>query len=124
VRGTIPRDFKPFRFAVGAEEMSRAGRELANPLTATPENLARGGQVYSNHCAVCHGENGAGDGPVIPKYPNPPSYRTEQSKALPDGSMFHVITLGRNNMPAHAAQVSPDDRWRVILHIRRLQGTE
>jgi hypothetical protein len=37
--------------------------------------------------------------------------------------MFHVITLGRNNMPAHAGQVSVDDRWKVILHIRKLQGS-
>jgi hypothetical protein len=36
--------------------------------------------------------------------------------------MFHVITMGRNNMPSHAAQVAHDDRWKVILHVRKLQG--
>jgi hypothetical protein len=36
--------------------------------------------------------------------------------------MFHVITMGRNNMPSHAAQVSADDRWKAILYIRKLQG--
>jgi mono/diheme cytochrome c family protein len=122
VAGTIPRGYQPFHYGPKPEEAARAGRELKNPLELTEENLARGRQVYSNYCAVCHGATGAGDGPLIPKYPNPPSYKTEQSKALPDGAMFHVITMGRKNMPSHAAQVSPEDRWKAILYIRKLQG--
>jgi cytochrome c5 len=122
VPGTIPRGFQPFHYGPTAEEAARAGRELKNPVAPTPEHLARGQQVYANYCAVCHGATGGGDGPLIPKYPNPPSYKTDQSKALPDGAMFHVITLGRKNMPSHAAQVSADDRWKVILYIRKLQG--
>ena len=120
--GTIPRGFKPFHYGPGPQEAERAGRELVNPFEPSAENLARGASVYANSCAVCHGATGAGDGPVIPKYPNPPSYQTEQSKRTPDGAFFHVVTLGRNNMPPHAAQVGWDDRWKVILHIRKLQG--
>jgi len=30
--------------------------------------------------------------------------------------------MGRKNMPSHAAQVSPEDRWKAILYIRQLQG--
>lgn len=122
VAGTIPRGFQPFHYGADATEADRAGRDLKNPFEPTTENLARGQYVFTNHCAVCHGAGGAGDGPIIPKYPNPPAYQTEKSKALPDGNLFHVITLGRNNMPAHAAQVSADDRWKVILYIRKLQG--
>lgn len=122
VAGTIPRGYRPFHYGPGQEEAERAGRELTNPFGPTPENLARGQQVYTNYCMVCHGATGAGDGPVIPKYPNPPAYTTEKSKSLPDGTMFQVITLGRNNMPSHAAQVSAEDRWKAILYIRKLQG--
>jgi mono/diheme cytochrome c family protein len=122
VPGTIPRGFSPFHYGPGQEEAARAGRELKNPFQPTEENLARGQQVYSNYCAVCHGATGNGDGPIIPKYPNPPSYKTDQSKARADGELFHVITMGRVNMPSHAAQVSADDRWKVILYIRKLQG--
>lgn len=122
VPGTIPRGFKPFRYGPEPSESDRAGRELKNPFSAAPENLARGQYIFSNYCAVCHGATGAGDGPIIPKYPNPPSYLTERSKSLPDGTLFHIITLGRGHMPPHAAQVSTDDRWKVILYIRHLQG--
>lgn len=122
VAGTIPRGFQSFHYGPEPSEAERAGRELKNPFEPTTENLARGQYVFTNYCAVCHGVTGAGDGPMIPKYPNPPSYQTEKSKALPDGNMFHVITLGRNNMPSHGGQVSADDRWKAILYIRKLQG--
>ncbi|HYW73850.1 MAG TPA: cytochrome c [Pyrinomonadaceae bacterium] len=122
VAGTAPRGFHPFHYGPQPAEAERAGRELKNPFQPTPENLARGQQIFANYCQVCHGATGAGDGPLIPKYPNPPAYQTDASKALPDGNLFHVITMGRNNMPSHAAQVAADDRWKVILYIRKLQG--
>ena len=122
VAGTIPRGYQPLHYGPGPEEAIRAGVELRNPFQPTEENVARAEQVFNNYCAVCHGATGGGDGPLIPKYPNPPAYATDKSKALADGNMFHVITLGRNNMPSHAAQVSVDDRWKVILYIRELQG--
>src|SRR6266542_3038136 len=114
--GAVPRGFQPFHYGADQAEADRAGRELKNPFPATPENLARGQYIFSNYCGICHGASGGGDGPIIPKYPNPPSYQTEKSKALPDGTLFHVITMGRNNMPSHAAQVAVDDRWKVILY--------
>ena len=122
VAGTVPRGFQPFHYGPEPAEAERAGRDLKNPFQPTAENLARGQYIFSNYCVACHGVTGAGDGPIIPKYPNPPSYKTEASKRLPDGNMFHVITMGRNNMPSHAAQVSADDRWKAILYIRKLQG--
>ena len=122
VAGTIPRGFQPFHYGPEPAEAERAGRELKSPFAATAENVARGQYIFTNYCAVCHGATGAGDGPLIPKYPNPPSYQTEKSKALADGNLFHVITMGRNNMPSHAAQVPVEDRWKVILYIRKLQG--
>ena len=122
VTGTVPRGSLPFHYGPGPAEAERAGRELQNPFAATAENLERGQYIYGNFCQVCHGATGGGDGPIIPKYPNPPSYHIERSKALPDGNMFHVVTMGRNNMPSHGAQVSAEDRWKVILYIRKLQG--
>jgi hypothetical protein len=37
---------------------------LANPRTRTAESLNRGQWVFQTYCQVCHGERGAGDGPV------------------------------------------------------------
>jgi mono/diheme cytochrome c family protein len=122
VDGTLARGQQAFHYGASEAENLRAGVELKNPFAPTPENLARGHYIFSNYCAVCHGAGGGGDGAIIPKYPNPPSYKTVTSRNLPDGAMFHVITLGRKDMPSHAAQVAVADRWKVILYIRTLQN--
>jgi mono/diheme cytochrome c family protein len=119
---TIPRGFQPFHYDTTAVSLARAGRELHNPFEPNEQTLARGKAVYETFCQVCHGATGAGDGPLIPKYPNPPAFRTQQAMDRQDGELFHIITLGRNNMPANAPQVAADDRWRVVLYIRQLQN--
>lgn len=122
--GTVPVGRLPFAYGTGPEEAARAGRELANPLPATEANLARGKAVYETICVVCHGPKGEGDGSVIGagRFPNPPSLLGARAKGMPDGQMVHVVSRGQGIMPSHAAQVLPDDRWRVVMHIRGLQG--
>ncbi|HNA07430.1 MAG TPA: cytochrome c, partial [Leptospiraceae bacterium] len=36
----------------------------------------------------------------------------------------HIITMGRGLMASYAAQIEPDDRWKIILYIRKLQEAE
>ncbi|HYX25861.1 MAG TPA: cytochrome c [Thermoanaerobaculia bacterium] len=112
----------PFHYAATAEDAVRAGRELRNPFPPSPAVLARGQTVYQTFCAVCHGERGAGDGPLIPKFPNPPSYTSARLLAMPDGQIFHVITRGSGMMPSYAGQVAPDDRWKAVAWVRALQA--
>lgn len=121
--GTIPVGFQPFPYAATKEEAERAGREVSNPLQPTPENIARGKAKWSTTCIVCHGPNGDGDGPIIGRFPNPPSLKAEHALKLPDGQIFHVITRGQGIMPSHAIQVLPEDRWKVILYLRTLQAS-
>jgi hypothetical protein len=49
--------------------------------------------------------------------------REGKSKDMKDGQLFHILTYGQGNMPSYAAQLSQDDRWRVIVHVRSLQGS-
>jgi mono/diheme cytochrome c family protein len=111
----------PFHYAATPEDAARAGRELHSPFPPSPAVLARGQVVYQTFCAVCHGARGAGDGPLIPKFPNPPSYTSARLLAMPDGQIFHVITRGSGLMPAYAGQIAPDDRWKAIAWVRTLQ---
>jgi mono/diheme cytochrome c family protein len=120
--GTVPRDALLLDYGPTPEEAARAGRELVDPEPASPEALERGAQVFANVCATCHGIGGLGDGAVTKRgVPPPPSFLRPESKALGDGEMFHAVTFGRKNMPALAAQVTPEDRWRAIRHVRTLQ---
>jgi len=122
VPGTVARGHLPFHYAATPEDAERAGRELADPFAPTPAVLARGRAVYETFCLVCHGPRGLGDGPIIPKFPNPPSYRSERVRAFPAGRIYHVITLGTGLMPSYAAQIAPEDRWRLVRYVQTLQG--
>jgi mono/diheme cytochrome c family protein len=112
----------PFHYAATPEDALRAGRELRNPLPASQAVLARGRVVYQTFCAVCHGVRGAGDGPLIPKFPNPPTYTSGHLLDMPDGQIFHVITRGSGMMPAYGGQIAPEDRWKAVHWLRTLQG--
>lgn len=121
--GTIARGRAPLHFVKTPEDAERAGRELASPLTAADAGaLRRGAAVYANYCAVCHGAGGQGDGPVTQRgVPPPPSLTAANAMGLPPGRMFHIITVGQGNMPAHAGQILETDRWAAVLHVLNLQ---
>jgi mono/diheme cytochrome c family protein len=113
----------PFRYAATSADAERAGRELSNPVPPTAAALARGRHVYETFCIVCHGVQGAGDGPVIAKkFPPPPSYTSARLLTMPDGQIFHVITRGTEVMPSYGGQIAPGDRWNVIHYVRQLQA--
>ena len=120
-KGSIPRGYKPFLYGNTVLEAERAGRELINPQENNPKNLARGKQLFTNTCFVCHGEKGKGDGPLIPKFPNPPSYSSKKVSQYPAGRLYHVIMYGFGNMPSHSLQLNEEDRWNVVLYVQELQ---
>ncbi|MCS7188673.1 MAG: cytochrome c [Bacteroidia bacterium] len=125
VQGTVARKkisyFYPFpNTNEGYEE---AGKKLTNPLPKTPENVAEGKRLYELYCIHCHGEKGDGQGSIVQagKFPPPPSYYGVQLRDLPEGKMFHSITYGKNLMGSHASQLSPEERWKVIMYVQELR---
>ncbi len=127
VPGTVPRDVTPFNYTIDTESRILAGKELINPEPPEAEALLRGKMVYSTFCSGCHGDKGAGDGPLFTGglYPLKPRTLTGNvAENLKDGEIFHSITLGFGSMGAHGSQVRTEDRWKVVLHIRKLQADE
>ena len=124
VPGTIPRGFLPLHYEATQQDAERAGEELQNPYSMQDTDaLERGERVYRNFCLPCHGPIGRGDGPVILRgYPAPPPLISNRAIRMKDGQIFHIITYGQRNMSPHATQISPEDRWKAILHIRTLQA--
>lgn len=120
--GTVAVDDDPYPYA--QNEADRAGAELVNPLTPTPEVLAHGKFVFDNICITCHGPRGAGDGNVTALFPKPPSLMTQKVRDWPDGQLFHRPMRGQGSMPSHARQVDARDIWSVILYIRQMQSVE
>jgi mono/diheme cytochrome c family protein len=108
---------------MGEPEAVRAGAELRNPYTANQKTLEEGKALFQTYCQVCHGPQGKGDGPIASKIPPPPSYLSERLMGFPSGRIFHVITMGTGKMPAYAAQLNADERWKIVAYVHTsLQG--
>ncbi len=117
VAGTIPRGYHPFHYGPGEQEADRAGLELKDPYQPTARTLDEGKALFETYCAVCHGPQGKGDGPISSKIPPPPSYHSDRLMQFAPGHIFHVITLGTNKMPSYAAQLSADERWKIVTYV-------
>jgi mono/diheme cytochrome c family protein len=122
--GTIARGYMPLTYPATPEGALQAGEELHNPFAADDvDAVTRGEEVFNTFCSVCHGVAGQGDGTVAKRgVPPPPSLLLEHALNMTEGQMYHVISLGQGNMASYASQVTRDDRWRAIIHIRRMQA--
>ena len=121
VPGTINREITPYPFAATDSGRAMAGRILKNPFPATKENIEAGKAQYIVFCQNCHGEKGDGKGYlfVSKRFVIPPaSYLSDKVMKLPEGEIYHVITNGFNTMGAHASQIRPNDRWKIITYIQ------
>ncbi len=118
VEGTVARNFLPYAFAGKPDE---AGKYFRNPLLPTEDVLNRGKERYLTFCSPCHGNFGRGNSRLQGQFPNPPALHSDRARDWPDGNLYHVITEGQNVMPGYAPQISRDDRWAIVHHVRVLQ---
>ena len=133
VEGTIARGTMPFEYENTLEDYLRAGEDLNNPLSKNDKNTEEGKALYIMFCAHCHGNNGDGKGSIShPVYGAIPAYndnvqirRTGSTmRELKDGNIYHAITYGLNAMGPHASQITPEERWKIIMYINNLQKVE
>jgi mono/diheme cytochrome c family protein len=123
VPGTVPRGPLPLHYEATEADALRAAVALQVPpgIAAEPDRM-RAEKLFEIFCQPCHGSDGHGDGITIKRgFQPPPSLLTQHARDMRDGQMFHVITYGQKLMPSQASQVRADDRWRLIMHVRRLQ---
>jgi mono/diheme cytochrome c family protein len=106
VPGTIPRGYQPL--------------SDTNPFQATDRAaVERGAIVFATFCQPCHGADAKGVGPVVKHgFPPPPPLSRAQTQDKTDAQLFDVVTNGVYTMPPYGPQLSHDDRWKVILHVR------
>ena len=112
VPGTIPRGLPPL--TVGDQS------SLQNPYSAGNRvAAARGAFVFATFCEPCHDAKALGRGPVVLHgFAPPPPLSRGQTQDKTDAQLFQVVTDGINTMPPYASQLSREDRWKVILHVR------
>lgn len=122
VPGTVAREYKPKAAVALSVFKSDMGYVDSFPFPITLEVLARGRERYNIYCAVCHGRNGDGDGPVVQSgFSPPPSLSLDEVRGHPIGWYCDIITNGYGAMGRYGYQVNEPDRWAIIAYIRELQ---
>ena len=84
-------------------------------------SVFRGGALYTENCALCHGATGRGDGPAAGSQPIRPADLTAPHLfAHSPGDLFWWIGRGMDEgvMPRFADELNPNQRWDVINFIR------
>ena len=98
-------------------------------VTMSDELLRRGQERFNIYCAVCHGQDGAGNGPVHvratelmePKWLPPTSLHSDIVLGRSNGHLYNTINVGIRNMPGYGAQIPVADRWAIVAYVRALQ---
>jgi cytochrome c553 len=80
-------------------------------------------RLFNINCAICHGAKGDGNGPLSTsgKIGAIANLTLDLYVAMADGTMYHSINYGRNNMGSYASQLSRMQRWQLVQYIRTLQ---
>lgn len=121
VPGTVPITGAEADLRLEEEADLPAINRLRNPVARTAESLDRGKEVYQIFCFPCHGPAGAGDGPVSPRFVQPPDLTAAQARGYSDGYLYTLIRRGRGIMPTYGDKVRINDRWHVVNYLRQLQ---
>jgi mono/diheme cytochrome c family protein len=121
VEGTVTRGLLPYPYP---RDPDAAAANLVNPVSISQASLKRGRDCYGVFCRPCHGVLGDGRGTLTSAFPKAPTLHSGKVRAWKDGRIYAVITEGQNVMPAHASQISREDRWRIIRYVRVLQRSQ
>jgi mono/diheme cytochrome c family protein len=103
--------------------------QLENPVPADDASIARGLELFQVNCAVCHGEQGDGQGLIVPHFeangaPRLPADLTaDRMVQVADNHFYNIVTNGLPPlMPPFGDLIPGDDIWHLVNYIRTLQG--
>ena len=99
---------------------------MKNPIAPSAKSLADGRLLYQQHCTMCHGNTGLGDGEAGKSLDPPPAdiAATGKMPFATDGYLYWSIAEGGaplgTSMPAFKATLNSGQIWKVILYLRQL----
>lgn len=71
----------------------------AIPAASAGGDPAAGKDVFKKHCAICHGPNGEGNGPMAKAYNlTPPALSSKEVQALSDAEIHTIVLKGKGKM--------------------------
>jgi high-affinity iron transporter len=94
--------------------------EVSQAPIITPDPT-RGAPLYAQHCSVCHGDTGAGDGPAGVGLTPPPANLRDAARLdrLSLYALYNTLGMGieGTDMPAFADQLDDRQRWDLATYI-------
>ena len=124
VNGTVGRG-ELFPYTLPNDSLGYAmSAQVKNPMPplVTKDSL-EAARLFNINCAICHGAGAQGNGPLSTsgKIGAIANLTLPIYVAMADGTMYHSLQYGKNNMGSYAPQLSRQQRWQIIQYIRTLQ---
>lgn len=128
VKGTVSRNDSFYDFIdIKNKGFNYSKNIVQNPLYSKKYyekneiTIKKGEKLYQINCSICHGKNGDGQGELVKneKILGIPNYK---DRDLTIGTVYFVITYGKNNMNSYASQLNEIDRWRVSEYVMFLKN--
>ncbi len=93
-----------------------------NPIKSSPTSIASGKKKYSQDCAMCHGNEGGGDGDLAADmHLKLRDLRDPDAlKDLSDADIFAIINNGKGKMMGEEGRLKPDEIWDVVNYLRSI----
>ena len=101
-------------------------RNEKNPIAPTQEGLQEARELFTNHCAGCHGKDGNAQSEIGQNfYPKAPDLRLPATQNLTDGEIHYIIKNGvrLTGMPALGTPHVGEDNntaWKIVLFVRAI----
>ncbi len=114
----------PMNKALYPKTAEEAETLINNPYTCSDEEIKKEGEkIFGTYCMVCHSQDAKGQGSIGESFPLArPDLTAEKYQTRKDGFFFHRISFGVGMMPAYGDKTSIPERWKIICHLRQLQG--
>lgn len=110
-----------------------ANAHIPTHVWTDPKMLAKGKEIFTAKCALCHGEKGDGKGPGSVNLPLKPADLTDAKMVaempgnfwvwrVSEGGLVEPFKSKGSAMPAWKGELSMQDRWAVIAYAHTLSG--
>ncbi|MBA3828420.1 MAG: cytochrome c [Taibaiella sp.] len=102
-----------------------AYKSYTTTLRFTEDELKEGQRLFMIYCAICHGPNMDGQGPLYTSgkfAAMPANFKDAKYLHMPVGQMYAAVKYGKNMMGSYASQLDIKQRWMVLAYLKKVQS--
>ena len=93
--------------------------DMVNPVDADKASISEGKTLYKQHCKLCHGKDGLGDGYQAKNLQvNPSDLTLDDLDVQKDGELFYKIKTGQGEMHSYKVVLEEKDIWNLVNYTR------